>query len=503
MSRVTRPQGRSDSIKRNAVLSLTNRLMSAVFTAILTLYLVRALGPSGYGTFALAVSVGTLAALLADLGIASSASRFVAEHRGEPDAQFAVIARAMRLKLTLAAVVSTAVFVLAAPIADAYGVQGLEWPLRGAAIALAGQTLMLFVTGLLGALGRVGANSPVILSESALEATASIGLVVLGTGATGATFGRTIGYTFGGILAIVVLSRVIRRSALGRPPHVEGQGRRIAAYAFPVFITNGVFTLFSQIDVMLLGAMLGPVAVGVFQAPIRFIAMLMYAGTALGAGVGPTLAGRVKNIRAFQSAIRYLIIGQALLLAPVIVWADPIVNVLLGPSYEDSVPVLRAMAPFVFFSGLGPFLSTSVNYLGGAGRRVPIAVAALAVNAAIDLVLIPPLGVLGCAIGTDVGYLIYVPAHFWICRRALGLPLRPVAVTLARCALATIAMGLVLAVAGTADVSAPALVLGAAAGLIAYFGTLLATGELKRSEVEAVAGAIRRRVSALKRRFTR
>jgi O-antigen/teichoic acid export membrane protein len=502
-ARLTDTQARRDSIKRNAILSLTNRLTSAVFTAILTLYLVRALGPDGYGTFALAVSVGVLASLLADFGVSASASRFVAEHAGDSKAQFAVIALALKLKLAFVGAIAVALFALAAPISDAYGVQGLEWPLRGAAIALAGQTLLLFVTGLLGALRRVSANAPVILSESALEMTASVALVALGTGATGATFGRAIGYTLGGILAIVVLSRVIGRSALGRPADGQRQGRRIASYALPVFITNGVFTLFSQIDVILLGALIGSAAVGVFQAPVRFISMLTYAGTALAAGVGPTLAVKGnRNISAFEASIRYLIIGQALLIAPVIVWADPIVDLLLGPDYQESVPVLRAMAPFVFLSGIGPFLSSAVNYLGGAGRRVPIAIAAVAANATIDLILIPPLGVLAGAIGTDIGYLIYVPAHFWVCRRTLGLPLRPIAITLGRCALAATAMGLVLLAAGTDDLSIAGWALGGTSALVAYFGSLLITRELEPDEFRALARWIGRRARRRRRAGT-
>jgi O-antigen/teichoic acid export membrane protein len=359
---------------------------------------------------------------------------------------------------------------------------------------------MLFVTGILGALGRVAANSPVVLSESALEATASIALVMLGTGTTGAAFGRSICYTLGAVVAVVALSRVIGRNVLHRPPSVNGHARRIAGYAVPLFVTNGVFALFSQVDVMLLGAMLGSAAVGVFQAPIRFIAMLTYAGTALAAGVGPTLAAREgRSIRAFQSSVRYLIMVQALLLAPVIVWADPIVSLLLGPAYEASGPVLRAMAPFVFLSGIGPFLAISVNYLGGAGRRVPIAIAALAANAAIDLALIPSLGVLGCAIGTSVGSLIYVPAHLWLCRRSLGLALGKIAVTLGRCGLAAIAMGLVLAMAGTNDLSVTAWALGGGGALAAYFGTLLATGELDASDLGAALGWIRRRMPQRKK----
>src|SRR5690242_3688854 len=220
---------RPDSIKRNATLSLLNQLSSAAFTAALTFYLVRALGPKGYGVFALALSVGALAALLADFGLSQSASRFVAEHRGEPDAQHSVVVRALKLKLMFVGMVSAAMIVLAGPIAHVYGVPGLTWPLRGAAIALAGQTLMLFITGVFGALGRVAANFRVIVSESAVEATASILLVALGAGATGAAFGRGIGYVVGGIISIATLSGVLGRSVFKKPAReVDGETRKIA-----------------------------------------------------------------------------------------------------------------------------------------------------------------------------------------------------------------------------------------------------------------------------------
>src|SRR4051794_13569327 len=102
------PEASGDSVRRNTVLALTNQLTSAAFTAVLTVYLTRALGPHGYGLFALALGVGSIAALLADFGISQSAARFVAEHRGDNDAQFAVISRALRLKLTFVGIVAVA-----------------------------------------------------------------------------------------------------------------------------------------------------------------------------------------------------------------------------------------------------------------------------------------------------------------------------------------------------------------------------------------------------------
>ena len=63
----------SDSIARNTVYATVNGVVSAAIAAVLTLYLIRALDPHGYGVYTLALAVGALFALVMDLGISSSA----------------------------------------------------------------------------------------------------------------------------------------------------------------------------------------------------------------------------------------------------------------------------------------------------------------------------------------------------------------------------------------------------------------------------------------------
>ena len=89
--------------------------------------------------------------------------------------------------------------------------------------------------------------------------------------------------------------------------------------------------------------------------------------------------------------------------------------------------MLRALAPLIYLFGLAPLVSVGVNYLGEARRRIPIAIAALVVNFVVSIVLLNEIGVVGSAIGADAAYLIYVPAHFWICKQLIGLPVRPIA----------------------------------------------------------------------------
>ena len=66
---------RSPGVVRNSAYSLAAQLSTAGFTAILTVYLVRALGPARYGVFALAVGIGALLVLPSDFGISSSTAR--------------------------------------------------------------------------------------------------------------------------------------------------------------------------------------------------------------------------------------------------------------------------------------------------------------------------------------------------------------------------------------------------------------------------------------------
>src|SRR4051794_12024228 len=73
----------SDSIARNTVFATATTVLTASFAVLLTLYLVRALGPRGYGIYTLALAVGALFALVMDFGISSSAGRFIAERRGD------------------------------------------------------------------------------------------------------------------------------------------------------------------------------------------------------------------------------------------------------------------------------------------------------------------------------------------------------------------------------------------------------------------------------------
>jgi O-antigen/teichoic acid export membrane protein len=438
------------------------------------------------------------------VGISGSSGRFIAEESSDRRRVAAVVSDSTWLKLAVLVPVCGALWVLAGPIADAYNAPGLVWPLRGMAIAALGQGMFMFYRNAFVSIGRVSLTWRMTLFESACEAGASIALVFFGAGAAGAAFGRGIGYVVGTLFAVLMIGRVLGGNAIGLSG--RGEARRIARYGGALLIVTIAYTLFEQIGVLLIGAFIGTSGVGIFEAPMRLTLFLSYGGQAVAFGVGPRLTRRgaeAPDARSFIRATRYLLILQGALLAPVLVWSQPIANVALGSGYEGSVGVLRALAPFMFLLGVGTFISLAVNYVGEAKRRIWLSIGTLAMCTALDLALLPTIGVVGAAIGMDVAFTVYVLGHFWICKRVFHFSVERLALTLARCLAAAGAMAGALALVGTSSLSWAQWLAGALAGGVAYVLALIATGEISRAEIKSIVETVAARVRAARRGPTR
>ncbi len=480
------------SIKRNAIFSLAAQLTGAAFTACLVIVLARRLGSGGYGLYTLALGIVGLVLLPSDFGVSNSVARYVAEHRGQSDRVQAVLADGLRLKLLGSLVVAGLLGALAGPIASAYGIPGLAWPVRIVAISLFGQSMMM-IGAVFTAIGRVDLQLRTAIVESSIEVTTSIGLVLAGAGATGAAFGRALGYSCGAVATIFLVARTLGPGVLPRTARFGVDAQRIARYAGVLLIIDGAYTAFSQIDVLIIGAYLGARSVGIFSAPLKLTVLLAYPGSSIAFGVAPRVVrgqDSGPNVEAFAMSLRILLIGQGVITAFVLGWAPLVVKVALGAEFRESASVLRWLAPYIFMSGFGALVSVSANYLGQARRRVPIAIATLLVNLVLDLVLVPRIGVIAGAIGTDVAFALYVPTQLLVCQAALDLDLRPATLTLGRTVLAGSATTGVLFLFGDSLERVWLTALGGLLGVIVFCFLLWLTREVAMWEVRAMLAAV-------------
>jgi O-antigen/teichoic acid export membrane protein len=484
---VSTPEPARDSITRNAVFAVGVRFVGSAFTAVLTIFLTRYLGPEEYGVFALAMGVGGLVLIPSDLGISHSTARFVAELRVHPDSVAAVISDAVRMKALISGLFSVALVLAADPIASAYDTPELAWPIRILAIAVFGQSMMLLWASVFEAIGRLSVYLRVVTAEHALEAGGSIVIVLFGTGAAGAMAGRAAAYAFAAGFGLILVMRTIRRSV--RPKRGgHGHARRIVAYGSALVIVDGAFTIFSYIDVLLIGALLSVSAVGLFEAALKLSGFLGFVGLPVRSAVAPRLARDEAgpNRVALERSLRYLVLFQGVIIAPIVVWAEPITRIVLGTEYLGSADTLRALAPFAVLASISPLLAGAVNYLGAARRRVPIAITAVLINLAIDLALLKEIGIIAGAIGTDVAYSLYVGAHLWLLHRLIDMPLLPLLKPVLAALAAAGAMALVLLPFGTEEVAVPVVLVVGAASCGVYGAVLLVTRQVSRAELTAL-----------------
>lgn len=477
---------------RNTLLQLMSNLSGVLFTAGLTLFLVRALGASAYGQYALAVNIAALLVIPTGLGLPMSVGRYLADHRSDPGQLRAILLLGLRLQVPAGMVAAIALFAAAGLVARAYGDPHLAWPLRWVAVSVMGQALFGFLMAASTSLRQSGIPLRLALLESATETSSSIALVLLGGGAAGAVLGKSIGYAVATAAGVYLLVRMLGR--LGGPGRTRSNvgARQVLGYAGATFIVDLGWTLIARIDILLIGALLTSAAVGQFNAVLRIMTVLGYLGTAVSQGVAPRLAlgDGPPDVRAFGQGLRYLLIIQGLVLAPMIVWAKPLVDLLLGPGFAQSVPVMRVLSVAAFVSAPAALLSVSINYLGAAQRRVKIISVTLLLGIVATYVLIDQKGLVGAAIADDLVTGVYVVATLWVCARLIAIDLDSLVLSLARILVAAAAMALVLAIVGTDHLSAAQWLVGGVAGGAAYAGILFVTREISSVELRAVTARL-------------
>jgi O-antigen/teichoic acid export membrane protein len=338
----------------------------------------------------------------------------------------------------------------------------------------------------------------IVFGESAVEFGASIALVIAAGGAAGASAGRAVGYVFGALLAVAITIRRLGPRVIRRTERFGEARRRLARYAGALFIIETAFAASVQVAPLMIGSFLGAREIGIFQAPNRLLVVLGYPGVSVSQGVAPRMArseGHEPDVRTFASGLRYLLIFHALILAPLIVWAEPIVDLVLGPGYEQSAEVMQVLGPYIFVMGISNVLAVALNYMGEARRRLPVSVMEIGLTAGLTAALVPTIGLVGAAIAADVVSVLFVLLLGWIIARLVDLPVGRLMLVSFRSLLAACAAAGVLLAYGTSELELWHWFAGGTGALAAFFGVLLVLGELTLDELQGAWRTIRTRTS--------
>lgn len=472
---------------------LSSQVVSAVVGGLIAVVLARLLEPSEYGLFFLAISVFSLVKVGTRLGIARSAGRYIAEYKESNPGQIPHIIRTA-VAINLLTVSLAVVFLVVSHDAIA----GLMNEPELGPLLLLGAAYVTFATFAV-FLGKIWQGFEEIKLASTIEIVAqvgrlvfSIGFVLLGFGALGALGGYVLANVVTVVLGGAILYTNFYRVQAAAETVESGLRRRIVEYSIPITVTNTAQKTDKEIDTILIGFFLTPVAVSFYVVAKQVIRFLETPMNALGFTLSPTFGAQKaegnldRATRIYETALGHILLLYIPAGAGIILVADPFVALFFGSAYSGAVPVLQIFGVFAVLQAVTKLTGNGLDYLGRARSRAVARILTSILNVILNIILIPTIGVIGAALATVGTFGLYTAATLGIVATEFDIDWFRLGGEVVQITLITAAMSAVVLVL-SGSITGPFTLFGVVGIGVAIWGVLsVATGLLDLQRIRAI-----------------
>ena len=182
--------------------------------------------------------------------------------------------------------------------------------------------------------------------------------------------------------------------------------RSLVTSAAPLGVAVVLATIYFQVDVLMLGAMVDEASAGVYQAAVSILLLAYLVPESISVALVPAFSRAAVEDKArlagtFSRAATDLAsvgIGAGLVLLTM----GPLIAAILYPSMTGAGLLLQVLAFACLFRFVSYALSSLMPSIGHGGARLLAAAAATIVNVGLNLVVIPQFGAMGAAFATVV-----------------------------------------------------------------------------------------------------
>jgi O-antigen/teichoic acid export membrane protein len=450
------------SLGRVTTLLLLGRGGGYVLSLLNAVILARTLGVDRLGTYAYAMGLAGVFGLLPNLGISTMITRAIARN---PEAGTGVLATALRAQGLLAGGILIVIPAFAA------GLPEQPVPLWYVALA-AGQL----------AIGTLSWPYLAVLAGRARYDRVAVAELVAGLAGTAtlvgaaALQGGVAGFLWGHVLAAgfaVMGARWIAMPLLPTGSEKKIPLRALFREAAPFGATAAVQSVYTRLDIVMLGQMAPAAALGLYSAAYKPINLAVYFGSTVAGTLFPLMAqGTQPEVPvAFVRAMRGLGAAAPALALTMSGLAAPMLRLLFGTEYLAAAPILTVLAWSAAANWLYAPLGVALQARGQERWWLASLIVALVLNAAGNLWAIPRWGALGAAAATLVSEAVLLGTGIGLLWERLALlpQGRPILTGLVASLAGTLSL-LALGGSGAAAATATALVVYGA--LLFFFGSI-------------------------------
>jgi O-antigen/teichoic acid export membrane protein len=407
--------------------SVISKLLAVALLPVYTRHLTRA----DYGAAEVLLASVVALSIMFRLGIVEALLRFY--YRGQEEEPSGD--RQVRLRTWRDEVVRSATsFLFIAITVGALLVAALAAPLSEALLDRRDTELLLITAGglwvftlyeLMMALFRLDERARAYFAASLTNVLLTIALtvwlvVVEDEGARGLLLGN-----FGGSALVLAALLVIHRRRLALVPSRERLGEMLR-FGFPTMPAELSLYALNFVDRVALTRFVGLAEAGLYALAVKF----SQAVTVIVRGFNlawPPLAYSIRDDdtarRAYSVIVTYYLLLAFTVVLALSLEARWVVRALAAPAFFDSYKAVPLVATGVALYALYLVLSVSVQRTGKTAFNFPVTGTALAVNIALNLILVPPYGLVGAGIALVGAYVVMIGLMYGVTRRVFPLEL--------------------------------------------------------------------------------
>jgi len=399
--------------------SILSKLIAVALLPLYTRYLTEA----DYGAAEVMFAAIVSASIVVRFGLIEAVLRFYYKD-GEDPAK--VVATSFAALFWISTATALIALPFAAPISEALlGEEGarLASGPELARIAIAGLWVLTMVEYLL-TLFRLEERARAYFVTTIVNVLAAIGLTVVlvvgrGEGARGLLLGS---YLSGGAVALALIAIQWRRLSLrvDRPLL-----RRMARFGLPTMPAELSLYGLNFVDRIVIARSLGLAEAGLYSLAVKFAQAVnvLVRGFQL---AWPPLAYSIRDDGearlAYAAIVTWFVGGCAFVVTGMWLFSRWIVRILAAPQFFDSYEAIGLVATGVTLYALYMVLVVILGRTGRTEFNFPATIAALVTNVALNVILVPPLGIVGAGLALVASYLVVVGLMYVFSQRLFPVP---------------------------------------------------------------------------------
>lgn len=378
---------------RNSAVPIASQILVRIIDLIVAIALLRLLGPTGNGQYALAVVVWLYVKTISDFGLALLATREVAR---DHTLIGAIVGETtiFRWMVLLATAIPVGIYVGTSLTADVMAVQS--------ALAI----LFLYLSIIPSSYGESANAALNGLERMEIAAVINIGVslvraplaIALGASALGVP-GVAIAALVTSLLSAAAFHAALRSIVEFRPRWrlERSRMRYYGRESWPLLINALLVSLFFRVDVFIIAAVRGDAALGIYDAAYKLVNLMTIIPAYATLAVFPLMTQRAGDPAALARAERvttYTLVTVAwVIVFTITALSDVAIRILAGSEYlPEAALLLRILvwfAPVSFLNGVLQYVLVAANQQR---RLVPAFVAAVVFNFGANMVLVPTYG---------------------------------------------------------------------------------------------------------------